>query len=203
MGDNEYTPLVAVLVALALLVIAQLLAPSAITEVGMFAASAVATGLAVALVTPEPPIVYDGYGPPPTRGWDYVPPLALGTLGLIWAAAVSRLLTLPVVATVAGLLLTLIAAIVPASDEGMRTVGLWLLAALAVLGLAVFVWQRAWPWLAFTVLSISAFVFILVAASGAQAMAFLVTGLVLLAGAGVATWFGRRHVARPGSPSAG
>jgi hypothetical protein len=187
----------AALTALALLVPAQRLVPSALTELALFGASAMALAEGLSLLVPERPPWDVELDPtyPPARAWDYLVPGALLTLGVVWAAVVSRALTLPVVAQVVGLLLALESGIGLAVEESMRPVGLAVLALLAVIGIAGFVRERGWPWLALTVLSATFAVFVLVSDAANPALAFLLSGVVLLASAGGATMLGRRKPA--------
>lgn len=186
--------LVAGLIALALIVPAQLLSPSAVTELAMFGAGTFVVTQGLDLVTPARPewdYINDSY--PPVRAWDYLVPLVLVGLGLLWAGVVSRRLTLPVVAQVVGLYLALQSAIVLAADPPTRPGGVAVLGALAVLGIVVFVRSRSWPWLVLTVISVPVVVFVLVAEAGNPALAFLASGLVLLACAGGGALLGRRR----------
>jgi len=182
------------LVALAAFVPAQLLAPSAVTELGLAAASAIVVAEGLSLLVPErPDRDYLNAGYPPARAWDYLVPVTLTVLGLTWAWVVSRVLTLPVVAQVVGLGLAFVTSATLAGDESTRVGGILALSALAVLGVVVFVRARAWPWLVLTVLSATVAVFVLVSDAANPALAFLVSGVVLLAGAGGAAVLGRRR----------
>jgi hypothetical protein len=186
---------VGALVALAALVPAQVLAPSALSELALVGASALAVADGLQPLVPERPLS-DFWldGPPPARGWDYLVPLSLTALGLLWASLMSRVLTLPVMAQVVGLGMAFISSATLAADETTRSGGLLMLAVLAVLGVVVFVRQRAWPWMVLTVLSATVAVFVLVNGSAANpALAFLVSGVVLLTGSGAGAVLGRRH----------
>jgi hypothetical protein len=201
MGGTEVSGFLGALTAIVLLVPAQLLVPSAVTELGLFASSAIAVGVGLDLLVPPRPDTYwneyyDG-GYPAARAWDFLVPGALLVLGLLWASVVSRVLTLPVLAQVVGLLLSLEASIGLATDRSTRSVGLVLLGLLALAGVAVFVRERAWPWLVLTVLSATVAVFVLMSDSGNPALAFLVSGVVLLAGAGGGALLGRRRTPGP------
>lgn len=199
---SERSFVLGAVVALVLVVPAQVLAPSAVSELALFGASVLALGQGLALLVPEQtPWEYVDY--PPTRGWDYLVPGALLMLGLLWAWLVSRALTLPVLAQVLGLLLTLEAAIALATSHGTRPVGLATLGVLAVVGVVVFVRERGWPWLVLTVLSATVAVFVLVSEAADPALALLVSGVVLLALSGGATALGRRRASAPTTSESG
>jgi hypothetical protein len=184
---------VASLVALALLVPAHLVAASAVTELAMFGASVAAIGTGINLVAPTRP-EWDGMGDsPPLWAWDVVGPAVLYVFGLAWAFGVSRLLTLPVVAEVVGLLVALEASIQLAGDRPSRWYGLALLGLLAVAGVGGFILRRTWPWLAASVLSVTVAAFVLASDFENPALPFLVSGVVLLAAAGAGAVLGRRR----------
>jgi MFS family permease len=189
-GAVDRTEIVGTAVVLALLVVAQLLAPCAITEVGMLCSTLLLVGQVADLVIPEPePGSYaEEYQPPPDAT---LVPAALAVVGLLWAAVVSRLLTLPVLATALGCAAALIASLQVALLPDKR-VGLAMLAVLALVGLVLFLRVHLWPWLALTVGAVTLFVFVVVSEQAAPALAFLVAGLVLLAGALGAALLGRR-----------
>lgn len=181
------------LVALALLVPAHLVAASAVTELAMFGASGLAIGTGVDLVAPVRP-EWDGRGDyPPLWAWDVVLPAVLCVVGLAWAFGVSRLLTLPVVAEVVGLLVALEASMQLAVDRPSRWYGLALLGLLALAGVVGFILRRTWPWLAASVLSVTVAAFVLASDFENPALPFLVSGVVLLASAGVGAMLGRRR----------
>lgn len=181
---------------LAILGVAQLAARSALTDLGLFVGAWVLVVQLTAMAVPalNPDDSWDwAAGPPPARWWEYLQPLAIVALGLLWAVVVSRWLSVPVLATCVGLLAALMGAISLAGDERMRALGFAVLAALALAGAAVFVASRAWPWVALAVLATTALVFFAVVDSGGAVTAFLVSGLVLLAGSGAAAWAASRR----------
>jgi hypothetical protein len=192
--DGEtWSFLVAALVALALLVPAHLVAASAVTELAMFGASVLAIGTGMDLVAPVRP-EWDGMGDyPPLWAWDVVLPAVLFVFGLAWSFGVSRLLTLPVVAEVVGLLLALQASVQLAVDRPSRWYGLALLGLLLVAGVGGFILRRTWPWLAASVLSVTVAAFVLASDFENPALPFLVSGVVLLASAGAGAVLGRRR----------
>ncbi len=190
--DDAWPGLVGSAVAFALLVVAHYLAPSAITEIGTFGALLVVVGTGTNLMVPEDVRQWTGEGPPPSRWQDYLTPIGMALTGLVWAAAVAHRVTLTAMATVLGLATALIATITLAGQEMTRAGGITVLAILAVIGVVGFLVWSEWPWVGLTVGAITAGVFIIVLDSGAPAFAFLVAGIVLLAGAWVATSLGRR-----------
>ena len=172
----------------------QFLAPSAVTEIALYGSAVVATSAGLQQLVPErPESDFWQPGPLPARAWDYLVPVSLTVLGLVWAGIVSRLLTLPVVAQVLGLGTAFVASTVLATDDSTHPAGVASLAVLALLGIAVFVRERAWPWLVLTVLSATVAVFVLVAQAANPALAFLVSGVVLLVAAAGATLLGKRR----------
>jgi len=172
----------------------QFLAPSAVTEIALYGSAVVATSAGLQQLVPERP-ESDFWQPGrlPARTWDYLVPVSLTVLGLVWAGIVSRLVTLPVVAQVLGLGTAFVASTTLATDDSTHPAGVAALAVLALLGIAVFVRERAWPWLVLTVLSATVAVFVLVAQAANPALAFLVSGLVLLMAAAGATLLGKRR----------
>jgi hypothetical protein len=188
--SDEQSVLAGAVVCLLLLVGAQMIAPSAIVEMGMLASLLVAAGLAVDLVAPERDPGSDYYVGPDV----YLVTGTLTALGLLWAAVVSRRLTVPVLAVALGCAAALGSAFVLAvSDRSSRPVGTVLLAGIALASVALFVWQREWPWLASAVLGLTLVVFLVVAEQQAPALAFLAAGAALLLGSLAAALLGRRR----------
>ena len=189
---ETWSVLAASLVALTLLAGAHLVAASAVTELGMFAASVLVVRSGLELVAPVRP-EWDGTGDyPPLWVWDLVVPSVLFLLGLAWAVGVSRLITLPVLAEVLGLLLALEMSMQLALDRPSRWYGVAMLGLLALAGVGGFVLRRTWPWLAAGVLSVTVASFALASDLENPALPFLVSGAVLLASAGAGAVLGRR-----------
>lgn len=183
----------AAVVALLLVIPAELLAPSAASELALFGSSMMFVGQGLSLLVPERDWASETFVDyPPARAWDYLVPGALLVLGLAWAGLVSRMLTIPVLAQVLGLLVALECGIDLAANQSTRPIGLVVLAVLAVVGVLVFVRDRGWPWLVLTVLAATVGVFVLVSDAANPALAFLSSGIVLLVLAGGATLLGRR-----------
>ena len=135
--------------------------------------------------------------PPALEWWELTRPTLLIVLGLVWALLISRWLTLRVLAVAVGALVAFQGAVMMASDERSRTIGLVALGAIAVLGIGLYLWEQLWPWVGLAVISVTALVFIAVIDTGGTVTAFLASGLVLLAGAGGAAWLRANQAARP------
>lgn len=194
--EDQPAALVGALVALSLLVAAQLLAPSAVTEAGLLGATLLAVGVGTDLVLPDR--VVDDVDVTPE--WVYVRqlseiviPVVLATVGVLWGAVVARVLTLPVLAAALGSAAALVAGLTLALGPDPIWPGVLLLGCLAAAGIALNLATRAWPWIALAVLSLTLLVFVVVAEQSAPALAFLLAGLVLLAGALGAWLLGRRR----------
>jgi len=194
----ERVEIVGAAVALALLVVAQLLAPSALTEVGMLGSTALLVGTTTEMLVPDraPDWSAEVYQP---SADELVVPLVLSVVGLLWGAVVGRWLTLPVLAAALGSVVALFSAFQLAVQPDKR-LGLVLLAALAVVGLVLFLRAHLWPWLGLAVLALTIFVFVVVSEQAAPALAFLVAGLVLLGASLGAALLGRRRSQEPTAP---
>lgn len=188
--SDEQSVLAGAVVCLLLLVGAQLIAPSAIVEMGMLGSLLVAAGVAVDLVAPERDPWSDSYYVGPDV---YLVTVTLAVLGLLWAAVLSRRLTQPVLAVALGCAAALGSAFALAiADRSSRPWGTALLAGIAVLSVALYVRQREWPWLASAVAGLTLVVFFVVAEQQAPALAFLAAGAALLLGSLAAALLGRR-----------
>ena len=206
--DSDYALVSASVVAGILLLGVQFVAPSALSELAMFGALVAFVGSMVTQVLwpvpPADPALENGSFAEdyvaPAVAQDYALPLALASTGLIWAGLVARRLTLPMVATAAGLLVTLQFMVPFAGNESTRVAGLVTLGVGTLLGMVGYLWTRMWPWLAFTILTVTSFVFVLVQDSLGAPFAFLVAGLVLL-GSAFAGWrWGNRDHTDSGQP---
>jgi MFS family permease len=185
------------LIALLLLAAVQLVAPSAVPELGMLGACVILADVLAVLTRPASAPDYWPDQPPPLAWWELTRPTLLIVLGLVWALLISRWLTLRVLAVAVGALVAFQGAVMMASDERSRTIGLVALGALAVLGIGLYLWEQLWPWLGLAVISVTALVFIAVIDTGGTVTAFLASGLVLLVGAGGAAWLRANQAARP------
>jgi len=187
--SDQVSGLVASLVCLALLAGAQALAPSAITEMGLLASTLLSVGLSVDLVVPEQqPMDYEQ-----VPADVYAVTTSLVLVGLVWGALVARRLTLPVLAVALGCATALVAGFTLSSVASTsRLAGCGLLLLVVVVSVVAFLLDRAWPWLAATVIGLSLLVFVLVGQVGASALAFLAAGAALLVGSLLAAWLGRR-----------
>ena len=192
---GSWLTVVCALIVFVLVIGAQWLSPSAVTELALFGSLTVLVlqlaSFAVPVDNPYGDWNFEN-GPPPLKWFDLVGPLAAIALGLVWAIIAARLLTLPMLAVFLGVVLALFGAISMAAPESSRGLGLVALGILATCGIGMFMGNRLWPWLALSVASVAALVFLAVAQTGGAVTAFLASGLVLLAGAGAATWWGNR-----------
>lgn len=187
--SEETSWLAASVVCFLLLLVAQVLAPSALTEMGLLGSLLVAAGTGIDLVAPEREVGEYGVGPDV-----WLVTTSLAALGLGWAALVSRRLTQPVLAVALGCAAALLAAFTLAmTDSDTRPGGTVLLVVVAGLAVVGFLRQREWPWLATAVIGLSLAVFVLVGEQEAPALAFLAAGAALLLGSLAAAMLGRRR----------
>lgn len=185
--------------------VAQRWAPSAVTELALFGSSLLVLVQLAGYASPTdyPYREWTGDTAPPRLWWEFVVPAVLVAFGLLWASLVARWLTLPLLATFVGAGTAFVGGL-SMFDEAQRGVSLAVLLALALIGIGMFVLSRAWPWLALTVAATTATVFLAVLGTGGAVTAFLLSGLVLLGGAGLAAWLGRRSRGHlpPAAPAA-
>jgi hypothetical protein len=181
-ADHSWTLIAVGATALILLLAAHRVAPSALTEVGMFIATVMTVmGVVEATLNAGTPEPFNGDGPPPARAYDYVMPIAVTVIGVLWASVIAPRLRLPLVATGIGLAAALMFTVPLASSETTKTGGLIVLATLTAIGLAAYQRLEIWPWLAMAALALTAFVVILVGQSAGAAAGLLSAGLILLA----------------------
>ncbi len=196
-GDIPMVGVVSLTACLAVLVLAQVVAASAVTEVGLFVVSFALVQALGDQLRPSPVTSLDPWGNEiyePSR-MEQLMPLGTVALGLGWALGVSRLLQHRELAVALGALATVGAALPLAGDEQTRAVGLVVLAGAAAIGFWRFLVEPLWPWLALAIASVTGFVFWLVGGAHRPALAILAAGLVLLAtSAGSLQW--SRHRAR-------
>jgi hypothetical protein len=193
MNGQEAQGLAASLVMLGIVVGAQLLSASAVTEVALLGGAVATLGTLLDYVEPasiDDPAYW--FAEPPVRAWDVVVPAAFVLLGLLWATVGARLLSLPVLAQALGLVVAFTAALGAMTDRRMQWGWFAVLVAFALLGLLVHVRTHAWPWLVLCIASLTVTVFFLVAQSTNPALGLLVAGLVLLAASGSAVGLSRR-----------
>ena len=163
------------LAAGAITVVARLVAPSAIAEAGLYAAVlALPTGLTFLFGVPSTPTLAL---------------IGFFALGVVWAALAltTRMLTVPTLGAVLGLLTALMTAL------GDTAVSKWLALALAVGGFAAYVKLPRWPLVAAAMLGAVVLTFEVVGSATNGAVALLVAGLLLLVLATLGFFFGRRR----------
>ncbi len=172
-------------IATLVLVVGQVVAPSAVTEFSLFVAT-YATGLSLGHTTgPQGPT------------WMIGPIL----LGLGWALVVARGLQHPELAVALGMLAATTGALPLAVDEDSRMLGLAVLAGLAAVGLWRYLAEALWPWLAGALAALTSFVFWLVGGSSRPSVAILLAGVALLAASAEAARWSRRRQRRDAGPS--
>ena len=190
LGDShDYTGLAAFAVALAVMVAAHLVAPSTITELGMFVASLTVLQSGLEMLRPET-ADYDYYE---TTTFDRYSPLVIVTFGALWASLVSRRLAHRELAVFVGMAVALVTALAIIGPDETRTVGVVVMALLAAMGFWGFLAQGYWPWLASAIGSVTALVFWAVGGADRPALAILVAGLVMLAASALGLLAGRRR----------
>jgi hypothetical protein len=190
LGDsNEFTGLSAFAVALAVMVAGHLIAPSTITELGMFIASFAVLQSGLELLRPE--TVESEFDEMTT--FDRYSPLALVTFGALWASLVSRRLAHRELAVFAGMAVALIGALSIIGPDETRTLGMVVMALLAATGFWGFLAQGYWPWLAAAIGSVTALVFWAVGGADRPALAILVAGLVMLGSSALGMLAARRR----------
>lgn len=193
MGDSRFTGTLALAVALGVMVVAHRLAPSIVTELGMFVAGIVLVNVAIEDFHPE----RDYYSQMTT--YDRLMPLFAIAFGLLWALVVARRLTHPEVAVLLGMCVAVMFALPIIGDAETRGLGLGLAALLAAIGFWRFLVDGLWPWLAAAIASVTALVFWAVGGAQRPALAILVAGLVLLGSSALGMQVARRRRAAIGS----
>lgn len=190
LGDsNDFTVVSAFAVALAVMVAAHLVAPSTITELGMFIASFAVLQSGLEMLRPES-VGYDYYE---MTTFDRYSPLAIVIFGALWALLVSRRLAHRELAVFAGMAVALIAALSIIGPDETRTLGMVVMALLAATGFWGFLAQGYWPWLAAAIGSVTALVFWAVGGADRPALAILVAGLVMLGSSALGMLAARRR----------
>ncbi len=203
-GTDDWMRVLSLTLALAILVLAQRLAASALTELALFVVAAALLLTSAEWLRPPGTVRLDenGYQYTDTSAYDAAIQVGGVAFGMLWAGIVARRLTQRDLGVAMGAGFAWVYAVGLASSEDSRPIGLVALALLGALGLWRFLAERRWPWLALAILSVTGFVFWLVGVHQSPALAFLVTGLVLLGSSAVGWRIGRRGPrAVPGDPS--
>lgn len=195
LGDAAATGVAAFATALVVMLVARALAPSAVTEIGLFAAS---YGLMVTLgewARPESVPRFDEFGNEvwQTTTYERLMPLGMVAFGLAWAGLVGRWLMHRELAVALGMAVAFLGAMPLAGEDETRLLGLATLAVLAAVGFWRFMAEGFWPWLAAAIASVTAFVFWAVGGGRSPALAFLVAGLVLLGSSALGWQVARRR----------
>lgn len=191
--DDELTGVVALATALVVLVAAQVLAASAVTELGMFVAAYALLSVAGEWLRPAGQVDEYGFEVYESSTYDRLMPLGGYAFGLFWALLVARRLMHRELAVALGVLVAFGSAMPLAGMDETRGVGLAALAALAAVGFWRFMAEGRWPWLAGAIASVTAFVFWMVGVEGSAPLAFLVAGLVLLGSSALGWQVARRR----------
>lgn len=195
MADSEYKGMMALAVAVAVMVLAQVAAASTVTELGLFVASFAWLQIIIEDLRPEGELV-----PVDAYEYTYVPsdwelwtPVAVIAFGLFWALAVSRWVTQRTLAVAVGMLAAMSGALPLIGQEETRTAGLVVMAAIAAVSFWRFFAESLWPWLVAAIASLTAFVFWLAGGAERPALAILVAGLALLASSALGMQVVRRR----------
>jgi hypothetical protein len=188
-GDTEFTGVAAFAVALGVMVGAHLVAPSIITELGMFVAGFGIVQTAREAFRPEP--VGQSYDE--ITRYDRYGQLAVVVFGVLWALAVSRRLAHRELAVFVGMAVALMSALPIIGESHSRGVGMVVMALLAALGFWRFLVDGLWPWLAAAIASVTALVFWAVGGADRPALAILVAGLVMLGSSALGMLVARRR----------
>ncbi len=194
-GDSDLSGVLAMATAVAVLVLARVLAASAITEIGLFVATFVLLSVTGEWLRPEEVPVLDEFGSEVYEPSTYDRLLSVGSVafGLVWALLVARWMMHRELAVALGAGVAFVSAMPLAGEQATRPWGLAALAVLAVLGFWRFMVEGLWPWLLAAIASVTGFVFWAVGVDRNPALAFLVGGLVLLASSGLGWQVARRR----------
>ena len=187
--SNDFTGVAAFAVALAVMVTAHLVAPSTITELGMFVASFAVLQSGLEMLRPET-VDYE-YDELTT--FDRYSPMVGVAFGALWALLVSRRLTHRELAVFVGMAVALTSALPIIGQEETRALGMVVMALLAAMGFWRFLTDGHWPWLAAAIGSVTALVFWAVGGADRPALAILVAGLVLLGSSALGMLAARRR----------
>ncbi|MGB8021782.1 MAG: hypothetical protein WCF04_11190 [Candidatus Nanopelagicales bacterium] len=191
--------------ALIVMVGANFVAASAITEVGMFAAGFAVTQIAIEDLHPARELVTDQWGMEyyASTAYDRLAPLVGVAFGLLWALVVARRMMHREVAVFLGMAVAVVSALPVVAAQETRAIGLATMALLAAVGFWRFMIESHWPWLAASIAALTAFVFWAVGGSHRPALAILVAGLVMLGSSAVGMQVARRRGRVSSHPPAG
>ena len=197
-GDSDLAGVLALSTAVAVLVLARVLAASAITEIGLFVATFALLNVAGEWLRPEQVPVYDDFGNEVYEPSTYDQLLQVGSVafGLVWALLVARVMMHRELAVALGVGVAFVSAMPLAGEHATRPWGLAALAVLAAVGFWRYMAEGLWPWLLAAIASVTGFVFWAVGVERNPALAFLVAGLVLLGSSGVGWQVARRRRAQ-------
>jgi hypothetical protein len=194
-SDERWTTVAAAAVALVLMVGVQLVGPSVLSELVVFAAGAALMVSIPAAAMPAP----RGEGPASTFDFAAVDLLRGGLLlgyGAVWAWLVSRRLPHRELGVALGMAATVIGALTTAGRG--EPLAAALLGAVAVAAVLTYLKDPAWPWVVGAVGAVFFAVVLVGSRTLGPALTFLVAGLVLLSGTAAAVVVGRRRAGRAG-----
>lgn len=183
--DTGWGPPIIAVVGLAMMIVAHLVAPSVLTEIGLFVATIAVALTVLQQVIPEPG---------PEADWSTRGSLIGGGVGLVaaaWAWGVSRLLTNRMFAAFLGLIAAIVATMSMGGPDGLHAK--IAASALAVAALLTYLRTSELPWIIGAILAATVVVFRIAGDTLDQAVAFLIAGLVLLAGVAIIAVLRRRR----------
>lgn len=198
MDDARYTGMVALGLALVVMVCANVVASSTITELGMFVA---AYALAQSTVEALRPTVGARFEGSELSGYELGSLGVLVALGVLWALVVSPRLVHRELAVFVGMFAAFFESLTIVGQAESETVGIAILAVLAALGFWRFLVEGYWPWLASAIASLTATVFWAAGGADRPVVAILLAGLVLLGSSGLGLLASRRRGRRAASAS--
>ncbi len=200
LGDSEVTGVAAAGVALLVMALTEVVAPSVLSEMALFGAGFLLMATIPAALLPLPT-----GGAFDEHDWETRDLISGGLLmgfGATWAWVLVRWLRHRTLGVALGLALYLIGAM---TTTGLTTTpAVVAMAVLAVATLLTYLRDPEWPWIAATVIASTALVFLIAGDTLGPAFAFLVAGLVLLGGVALAVLLQRRRArgaARVAHPS--
>lgn len=185
--ETSFAGTAAFAVAVVVMVVAQQVARSAITELAAFVACFGLLEIAIQDFRPEGVAVVDEWGNEFYEApmYDALMPLVVAAFGAFWALVVSRRMMHREVAVFVGMAAALISTLPVIATPDYRLVGMVVMGLIAGLGFWRFMAEGYWPWLASAIAAVTAIVFWAVGGAHRPALAILVAGLVLLGGSGL------------------